>query len=169
MSMTNSSVEAIVQQLNSHKVRYLIAGGLAVVAHGHVRFTADVDLVLAVDEQNLRNAVSAFKSLDYRPRAPVPFEQFTDPAQRQRWAREKNMVVFSLFSPSHPASEIDLFLEPPLDFEAAYNRAPRIEIKPGLSATFCSIEDLIAMKRRTGRDQDSADAEALRRLQQDNE
>jgi hypothetical protein len=44
--MQRRSIEAIVQALDAANVRYLIAGGLAVVAHGHLRFTADVDLVL---------------------------------------------------------------------------------------------------------------------------
>ncbi len=35
--MTKRSVEAIVDALNAAGVRYLIAGGLAVVAHGYVR------------------------------------------------------------------------------------------------------------------------------------
>ncbi len=45
--MTRHSVESIVQSLETAGVRYLIVGGLAVVAQGHLRFTADVDLVLA--------------------------------------------------------------------------------------------------------------------------
>src|SRR5687768_6656731 len=73
--MEKASVEAIVRALNQHQVQYLIVGGLAVVAHGYVRFTADVDLLLGVDGQNLRRAVDALRALDFRPRAPVPFEQ----------------------------------------------------------------------------------------------
>src|SRR5688572_19758439 len=104
--MEKASVEAIVRALNQHQVQYLIVGGLAVVAHGYVRFTADVDLLLGVDGQNLRRAVDALRALDFRARAPVPFEQFVDPAMRRRWAAEKNKMVFSLFSPNHPATEI---------------------------------------------------------------
>ena len=40
--MTASSVATLVRALNDAGVRYLIAGGLAVAAHGHLRFTADV-------------------------------------------------------------------------------------------------------------------------------
>ena len=47
--MERRSVEAIVEGLNRAQVRYLIVGGLAVVAHGFVRFTADIDLVLDPD------------------------------------------------------------------------------------------------------------------------
>src|SRR5574341_2630390 len=129
--MERGSVVAIVEALNVRQVRYLIVGGLAVVAHGYVRFTADVDLLLSVDHDNLTRAVEALKSLGYRPRAPVAFEDFIDPSKRQQWAVEKNMTVFSLFADAHRATEIDLFLEPPIDFDAAYARAVRQEVAPG--------------------------------------
>lgn len=51
--MQHASVVAIVEALNAAGVRYLIVGGLAVAAHGHVRFTADVDLVLDMSDGNL--------------------------------------------------------------------------------------------------------------------
>jgi hypothetical protein len=46
--MRLNSFEAIVKALNAEKVRFLIAGGLAVNAHGHLRFTKGVDLVIAL-------------------------------------------------------------------------------------------------------------------------
>lgn len=47
--MERRSVEAIVRALNDAGVRYLIAGGVAVVAHGYVRFTADLDVILDLE------------------------------------------------------------------------------------------------------------------------
>jgi hypothetical protein len=38
--MEKHSLELIVSSLNRHEVKFLIAGGLAVVAHGYVRFTS---------------------------------------------------------------------------------------------------------------------------------
>ena len=40
--MQKNSVVEVVRSLNDSGVRYLIAGGLAVVAHGYLRLTADV-------------------------------------------------------------------------------------------------------------------------------
>ena len=76
--MRKQSVEAIVRSLNAGDVRFLIAGGLAVAAHGYLRFTADVDLVLDFDDDNVRRAVVALAALGYRPRAPVPIDEFAD-------------------------------------------------------------------------------------------
>jgi hypothetical protein len=152
--MEKGSVESIVLALNQNRVQYLIAGGLAVVAHGYVRFTADVDLILAIDQPNLASAVVALQSLSYQPRAPVSFEDFINPDKRRQWAAEKNMTVFSLFSTRHSATEIDLFLEPPLDFLRAYDQAVRLEVAPGTTASFCSLDDLIQLKTKAARPRD---------------
>ena len=59
--MKVSGFEAIVRALNAAKVRYLVAGGLAVNAHGYVRFTNDVDLVVRLTETDI---LAAFKALE---------------------------------------------------------------------------------------------------------
>ena len=104
------SLAAIVGALNAASVRYLIAGGLAVVAHGYVRFTADLNLIVDLDADNARRTVAALSSLNYFPRAPVPLEAFADPDQRARWVKEKGLTVFSLWSRDHGATEVDLSL-----------------------------------------------------------
>ena len=159
--MEAHSVVAIVEALNAANVRYLVAGGLAVVAHGYVRFTADVDLIVDLEPVNATRGIAALESLGYRPRAPVAFGEFADPQKRAQWARDQNLTVFSVYSPQHPLTEVDLFVEPPLDFEAAYRSGMRKEIAPGLAATFVGIRDLRRLKRRAGRPQDLLDLEKL--------
>ena len=61
--MEAGSVEAIVTALNGNGVRYLVAEGLAVLAHGYVRFTADVDLIVDLEPVNLRQAMRALDDL----------------------------------------------------------------------------------------------------------
>jgi hypothetical protein len=158
------SVDAIVRALNAANVRYLVAGGLAVVAHGYIRFTADVDLIVDLEPANVTRAVAALGSLGYRPRAPVPFEEFADPQKRTEWVRDKNLTVFSVYSPQHPLTEIDLFVEAPLDFGAAYQSTVRKEVAPGVAATFIGIRDLRRLKQRAGRPQDLLDLEKLASL-----
>lgn len=159
--MERRSVEAIVRSLNDANVRYLVVGGLAVVAHGHARFTGDVDLVLDLDPDNVLRAVEALAALDYRPRAPVPIREFADPARRDDWVATKGLTVFSLSSPAHSATEVDLFVAAPFDFDVVYRRAARFEVAPAVSATFVSRADLIGMKRLAGRPVDLDDARIL--------
>lgn len=165
--MQRTSVEALIQALNASRVRYLIVGGLAVVAHGYVRFTADVDMVLDLNEENLRKAMTALTALGYRPRAPVALDDFVDATRRESWVREKGLTVFSLYSPEHLATEVDLFVQSPFNFAEAYARAARIEVAKGVPATFVGLEDLIALKRQVGRPQDALDVQQLNALRKD--
>lgn len=89
---------------------------------------------------------------------------FADPAKRRLWVHEKGLTVFSVFNADHPATEIDLFVDAPFDFERAYGRAKRLEVAPGMEATFVGIEDLNTMKREAGRPQDLKDAADLASL-----
>jgi hypothetical protein len=51
--MKLASIEAIIRVLENAGVRYLVAGGLAVNAHGYLRFTQNMDLVIALDPANI--------------------------------------------------------------------------------------------------------------------
>lgn len=162
--MQKAHVVAIVKDLNEAGVRYLVAGGLAVVAHGHTRFTADIDLIVALDSENLLKAIKALKNLGYRPRVPVEAEQFADPVQREAWIREKGMVVFSMASPAAKETVVDLFVEIPFDFDEEYSKASWREVGGGIKAPIVSLERLIEMKRTAGRGKDLLDIEALEKL-----
>ena len=159
--MERHSVDAIVNALNGASVRYLIAGGLAVVAHGYLRFTADIDLIIDLEQANVRLAVAALESLGYRPRLLSPLRIWPIRACVRSGCAKKNLTVFSAYSPQHPMTEIDLFTEAPLDFEGAYRRAVRKEVAPGVAATFIGLRDLRRLKERAGRPQDLLDLEKL--------
>lgn len=165
--MEKQSFEMIVSALDQAGVRYLIVGGLAVVAHGYVRFTADLDLFLDLETRNLKIALAAFSRLGYRPRAPVRIEEFADSSIRRGWIDEKGMKVFSLSSSEHPATEIDLFAAAPFDFEAAYAHAVRLEVCPGVTATFVDLDRLITLKKQAGRPQDLQDIKQLQTLRKE--
>ena len=164
--MPPSDFDIIFKALQDAGVRYLVVGGVAVVLHGHLRFTADLGLIVALDAANVRAAVSALGALGYRPRAPVPAEQLADPATRWQWVEEKGLTVFSLWSPQHPATEVDIFVEEPFPFEEDYGRATRAEVG-GAQITVASIPDLIALKRRVGRPKDIEDIAALEAIEQE--
>src|SRR5438874_6431394 len=111
-----SEIELLLTAVTVAGVRYVVVGGVAVVLHGYLRATADLDLVLAMDEQNLQKALRTFGDIGFHPRAPVPLMAFADASQRGRWIDEKNLQVFSLWHSKMPGFEVDLFVEPPLPF-----------------------------------------------------
>lgn len=158
--MPAGSLETIFRALEEARVRYLVVGGVAVVLHGHPRFTADLDLVLSLDPANLRAALDALAGLGYGPRAPVRADDLLDPRRREEWIREKGMVVFSLCSPKHPTTEVDIFVEEPFPFEAARSRAVWGDLGD-TRVPIASIADLVEMKRRAGRPLDLEDVRSL--------
>jgi hypothetical protein len=159
--MTAKSVGQIVDALNRSGCRYLIAGGLAVVAHGFLRYTADIDVILDPDPEATRSAITALERMGFRPRAPVPLHDFADPEKRRAWVRDKGLTVFTVRSDQHPETEVDLFVELPFDFERAHSQALKILIEPGVEAVFVARADLIEMKRRSGRPIDVSDIAEL--------
>jgi predicted nucleotidyltransferase len=160
-----SDIEAILKALNDENVRYLVVGGLAVVLHGHLRTTMDLDLVIHLEPENLRNALGALERLGYHPVAPVPILDFADPAKRERWIREKNMLVFSLWAPDRPLLKIDIFISEPFDFEETYRRAISLDLSH-TQATVVALDDLIKLKSVAGRPQDLADIQALEKIRE---
>ena len=157
------SYEQFFKTLNENGVRYVVAGGVAVVLHGYPRMTADIDLVVDLDPDAARLAIRTLTKMGLLPRVPVEPEAFADPEQRGRWIAERGMTVFNLCDPNDPLLSVDLFVEPPIPFEDLWRRSKLIELPTG-DVRVASIDDLIEMKRMTGRPQDSADIEALEAL-----
>ena len=91
--MKLADVESILRALNDAEVRYLIVEGLAVVAHGYVRYTADVDLVLDLERDNTLRAMNALHRIGYRPLVPVDAAKFADPEMRRSWQKDKGTLV----------------------------------------------------------------------------
>lgn len=153
-------VERVLAALEKAGVRYLVVGGVALVLHGYLRTTIDLDLVLQLDPDNLEKALTTFGDLGFVPQAPVPLHSFADPANREIWTQEMHMVVFSLWHPDHRGFAVDLFLQEPFDFEVAYLGALKVQLQ-GVEATVLSRQDLVEMKRATGRPRDLEDIEIL--------
>jgi hypothetical protein len=158
-------LESVFRALNEAQVEYLVVGGVAVIGHGHIRMTNDLDLVLDLSSDRLSAALRALASTGLRPRAPVPILDFADPALRANWRNEKQMVVFNLFDPTDPGFVVDLFVVEPFDFKGEYARAKFQELAPNVFVPLVSIECLIAMKRAAGRAHDLTDIRQLEIIQ----
>jgi hypothetical protein len=156
-----SGAEAVFDALNRADVAYLVVGGLAVNAHGYVRMTMDIDLVIALSPENILRALHALDEASFRPAVSVTPEQFADPANRERWREEKEMRVLKLWSDKYRLGPVDIFIYEPFDFVVEYARAQRLELREGLTVPIVSLETLLRMKREAGWPQDLADIDAL--------
>jgi predicted nucleotidyltransferase len=162
--MRLATLEAVFRALDRANVRYLIAGGVAVNAHGFNRATHDIDLVVQLDPSNVISAMQALTGLGFRPALPVSAEEFADSTRRRRWIEERNMQVFSLVSDDYRDAAVDIFASEPFDFDAEFDAAMVGEVAPGLNVRFIRLETLIAMKEITGRPRDRDDAAHLREI-----
>ena len=165
--MKLDSFSAIVSALDAAGVRYLVAGGLAVNAHGYLRFTKDVDFIVHLIPDNIERTFSALATLGYHPTVPITASQFADDRLRAAWIRDKGMQVLQFYSDRHRETPIDVFTSVPFDFDTEYGQAL---VKPlgSIEVTFVSIRALIRMKETAGRMQDKIDIEHLRKRLEDN-
>jgi hypothetical protein len=153
----------VFQELQEADVRYALVGGLAVTLHGHLRSTADIDIVLALDEANLTKFVSHFKSRGWKPVLPLPFDALLDPTQRADWITNRNLKVFALHHPSKAAMTLDVLLVTPIPTAQIVERAVSLPML-GENVWVASIDDLIKMKNAVGRPVDLSDVAALTKL-----
>ena len=156
------NVRQIFAILDDAEVDCVVVGGMAVILHGYLRATADLDLAIGLSRDNVARALRAFESIGLKPRLPVAMEDFADPAKRDEW-RGRNMLVFPLWDPANPVRAVDVFIESPIAFDVLFERAV-VKDLDGVPIRVASIEHLIAMKREAGRPRDLDDVAMLQAI-----
>ncbi len=149
--------------LNAHNIDYLLVGGLAVNLHGVPRMTMDVDLVIALNADNIAKLEACAKSLNLRPSVPVKLADIADANKRAALFKEKHLIALSLISDKPEMPTVDIVIHHPLDFKKAYQNKVERDIS-GTPVMLASIEDMITMKKAAGRAQDLADIKHLERF-----
>lgn len=158
--------EYLFSALNKARVRYLVVGGIAVNLYGIERATADIDLVVDLEEDNLTRFVTVIKELNFMPKIPVTLEDFMKKEIRESWIRGKGMTVFSLFDPKNSFFLLDIFVETPFNFDSVYEAREEIHAEETIIPVV-PMKHLIEMKEKTGRPQDIADVFYLRKIQEE--
>jgi len=149
--------------LNEESVKYLVGGGVAVNLYGIERATADIDIVLKLDEKNLLKFVKVAKKLGLKPKLPLPLDDLMDREKRKSWTTDKNMVVYSLYDARNPFFLLDIFVEEPFNFDEVYGERKKIEFENTITP-LVPIKALIAMKEKSERPQDQADVFYLKKI-----
>jgi hypothetical protein len=157
--------EEVFRKLTDREVKYAVAGGVALVLHGVVRLTADLDLIVELSTENLRKFIRAINELGYKPKPPVDAEDFIDPLNRKAWKEEKGMEVFSFYHPKMPINLIDVFVNEPIGFNEIESEIVIFKARD-IKIPVISKKHLKALKRKANRPQDIADIEALEEIEQ---
>ena len=148
--------EEVFKELNKRKVKYVVVGGIALVLYGILRFTADLDLVIHLEEKNIDRFFKAIKNLGFKPKIPVTQQEFKDKKKREEWAKKKNMIVFSFYHPKDSLKIIDVFIKEPIKFESLYKEAKKIKVKK-ITIPLASLKHLKQLKKRAKREKDLID------------
>ena len=164
--MKLTTFQSVMEGLDQHNVRFLLVGGMAVVAHGYGRMTYDIDLVIQLNPANIRQTFEALAKLDFLPRIPITPKEFSDPANREKWSREKGMIVLNFFRRSEDPCTIDLFIREPFPFDETYANAVPSAVN-GVPFRYVDLHTLIQMKREAGRPVDIEDIRHLEQLAAD--
>lgn len=166
--MKSSCLAALDKAFTEAGSRFIVVGGLAVVAHGYLRATQDADIVIELLPDNIERAFAALGSLGYKPTVPITYSSFSKPENRRTWIREKNMTVLQFWSDQYRDTPVDVFINVPFDFKKEWDVAycqslgdSKREIR------FASLATLIDMKESASRPQDLVDLEHLRWIQKE--
>jgi hypothetical protein len=139
--------------LNAHSVKYLVVGAYAVSIHAQPRATKDLDILVKPDAENAKAVYAALAQFG----APLEGLTFADFAERGPF-----------FQMGHPPIAIDILTDiPGVEFDDAWERRVEdvIDTASGLKVNFISRDDLMAAKLASGRPQDIADVDAIRKAQ----
>ncbi|MDP1848256.1 MAG: hypothetical protein Q8K79_10740 [Solirubrobacteraceae bacterium] len=139
--------------LHRHGVDYTIVGGVAVQVHGHRRTTKDLDVIPAPDFENLTRLHAALVELEARPRdipgaATPTVEQLATAA-----------IVPPLTTRHGELHVLRDVLGAPAYAELR-SRALVVELN-GIALAIAGLDDVIAMKRASGRPADLRDIAVL--------
>jgi len=126
-------------------------GAYAVSIHAQPRATKDLDILVKADADNAKAVFAALAQFG-APLRGLTVADFAEQGPFLRMGRE-------------PVGVDILTAIPGVEFDAAWERRVEDVIDPasGLKASFISREDLIAGKLASGRPQDLADVDAIRK------
>jgi hypothetical protein len=140
----------ILRALADHDVDYVVVGGMAVQAHGNPRTTQALDLVPEPSRANGRRLVQALTDLGARPLGELDPTPVVVPRS-------------GVLELDTDAGGVDIHRSPPgaAPYPDLRRRALELELEPGVTVPVAGLDDLIAMKRASGRPIDRSDILAL--------
>ncbi len=138
-------LERIIDALNKKGVDFMIIGGYAVIFHGYVRNTKDLDILIRPTAENSRRAVSALEQ------AGCACPELTP----ELFMSGKGITF------GDPPMRVDvLAVIRGVVFDDAWSRRQASRFGP-LEVNFIGLDDLISNKEAVARPQDLVDAQKL--------
>ncbi len=142
----NPDFQEFLRSFVDRDVRFLIVGGYALAAHGHPRYTKDLDVWVWTDPSNARRVVAALEAFGFGGLG-LAASDFEEPDVVVQLGREPQRIDILTFATG-------------LGFEDAYEHRVVVDVG-GLRVPFISVDDLRTNKLATERLRDRADAADL--------
>lgn len=149
--LTSPDFKELLKIFEKHKIRYVIVGGYAVMKYSEPRFTKDLDVFIATDQENAKSVYLALKEFG------APLENLTS----DDFAHEGYF-----YQMGRPPLRVDIMMSiPGVEFDVAWKNREVVELDD-LKVFFISRPDLIRAKEASGRPQDKIDIEKLKEAEQ---
>ena len=142
----NRDFQEFLRSFVRNDVRFLIIGGYALAAHGHPRYTKDLDVWVWPDPENADRVLAALDEFGFGSLGLEELD-FLEPGVIVQLGREPQRIDLLTFATG-------------LEFRAAFENRVLVEIG-GVEVPFISVDDLRTNKSATGRLRDLADVEDL--------
>jgi hypothetical protein len=149
--LTSPDFRELLKLFEKHKIRYLVAGGYAVMKYSEPRFTKDLNLFIATDQNNANAVYSALKEFG-APLESLTSDDFTHGDY--------------FYQIGKPPLRVDIMMSiPGIGFDEAWENREVVELAD-LKIPFISRSDLIRSKEASGRPQDKIDIDKLKEAEQ---
>lgn len=147
--------------LLAYKVDFVLIGGLAARLHGSPSVTNDLDVCHERSVANLERVAAALEEMEASLRLPDPGERVEVAIDARLLMATENLTLITGFG------AFDLLARPTgtEGYEDLIRDAVTVKLERALSVSIASIDDLIRMKRASGRPKDLIEVEVLTALQ----
>jgi hypothetical protein len=149
--LTSPDFRELLKIFEKHKIRYLVVGGYAVMKYSEPRFTKDLDVLIAPDQDNANAVYSALKDFG-APLENLTSDDFTHEDYFYQMGRAPLRVDIMMSIPG-------------ISFDEAWENRKVVELND-LKILFISRSDLIRSKEASGRPQDMIDIDKLKEAEQ---
>jgi hypothetical protein len=143
--MLNRDFKEFAELLNAEGVEYLVVGGYALAAHGHPRYTGDIDFWVRPSGDNVSRLLSVLRRFGFESLGLKAADFGPD----------------SVIQLGQPPRRIDLLTAiDGVEFDACWARRDQVTVD-GVALPIIGLEDFATNKRSSGRLKDLADLESL--------
>ena len=148
--MLNRNFQEFIELLEKHEVKYLVVGGYAVGFHGFPRYTGDLDVFIAISEENSESILKVFKEFGFSDLG-LNIEDFLEEEIVVEIGREplKIQVLTGIDG---------------VTFEDCYLSKEFLILTESLKVPFIGYEALLKNKETSPRAKDKIDFEELKRI-----